>query len=136
MATKKTEKYYEAVGRRKTAVARVRLFPGAKKNAITINEKELSVYFPTAELLKVAGEAFPISEVAEAFTVTAKITGGGVHAQAEALRLGIARALVEFDTELRSKLKKAGFIKRDGRTKERRKFGLKKARKSPQWSKR
>ena len=137
MATKTpTTTYLEAVGRRKTSVARVRLHKGAKKNSFTINEKALDDYFSTPELLKVAQEALPVSEVTEAFDITAHVSGGGIHSQAEALRHGISRALVAFDAELRGKLKKAGFLKRDQRTKERRKFGLKKARKAPQWSKR
>ena len=85
---------------------------------------------------EVVTESFSKSKVPAKFKVSAKITGGGIHAQAEAMRHGISRALVLFDEELRKKLKKAGFLKRDPRVKERRKFGLKKARKAPQWSKR
>ncbi len=137
MATKTAEHtYIEAVGRRKTSVARVRIFKGAKKTSFKINDREIEDYFPTPELAKVAREAFSVSEVKELFDVTAHLSGGGSHSQAEALRHGISRALVAFDLELRGKLKKAGFLKRDQRTKERRKFGLKKARKAPQWSKR
>ena len=127
--------YIEAVGRRKTAVARVRLTE-ASKSHFTVNDAEIEVYFPTEELREVATESFSTTKVPAKFKVTAKIMGGGVHAQAEAMRHGISRALVMFDEELRKKLKKAGFLKRDPRMKERRKFGLKKARKAPQWSKR
>ena len=135
---KKTEKksedrYIEAVGRRKTAVARVRLFPSSK-NSFVINQKSLAEYFPIKELQTIAEE--PFSKSTESFKVSAKITGGGLHSQAEALRHGIARALVKGDINLRVPLKKEGMLKRDPRAKERRKFGLKKARKAPQWSKR
>lgn len=129
----KTEKYLEAVGRRKTAVARVRITPAAKTSFVA-NDTEFEKYFPTQELRRTITDVF--SDVPQNFSVTAKLIGGGIAAQAEALRLGIARALLEHDVELRNKLKVKGFLKRDPRAKERRKFGLKKARKSPQWSKR
>jgi small subunit ribosomal protein S9 len=135
MATTDKTKYFEAVGRRKTAVARVRLFV-AGKTSFEINEKELPVYFPTDELQRIAHDAFNEGKPADKFKVTAKLNGGGIHSQAEALRHGIARALLVYDKELRGKVKKAGYLKRDPRSKERRKFGLKKARKAPQWSKR
>jgi small subunit ribosomal protein S9 len=128
-------KYFEAVGRRKTAIARVRLFPGTK-TSFEINDKPLETYFPVKEMQVIATEAFTEAKPAEKFMVSAHITGGGVTSQAEALRHGIARALTVYDILLRGKLKKATFLKRDPRAKERRKFGLKKARKSPQWSKR
>ena len=129
------KKYIEAIGRRKTSVARVRLFE-AGKNSYTINERTLESYFPTAELQRVATEAFTTVKAPGKFKITAQIKGGGISSQAVALRHGISRALTEFDKELRGKLKKAGLLKRDSRAKERRKFGLKKARKAPQWSKR
>ena len=128
-------KYFEAVGRRKTAVARVRLFPSAKA-AYEVNEKALEAYFPVLEMQQTAIEAITNGKPAEKFHVTAKVSGGGISAQSEAMRLGIARALLIYDILLRGKLKKLGYLKRDARAKERRKFGLKKARKSPQWSKR
>ena len=131
----KNEKYVEAVGRRKTAIARVRLIP-ASKMSYAINEKELETYFPTSELRFIATDACTKAKIDDKFKISAKISGGGIHSQAEALRHGIARALVEIDAELRKKVKKAGYLKRDSRAKERRKFGLKKARKAPQWSKR
>ena len=127
------EKYIEAVGRRKTSVARVRITPAAK-TTLTVNEREFDNYFPTVELRSIVLSAFEDS--AEKFSVTAKLNGGGISGQAQAMRHGIARALIERDPELRTKLKVKGFLKRDPRAKERRKFGLKKARKSPQWSKR
>jgi small subunit ribosomal protein S9 len=129
------ERYIQTVGRRKTSVARVRIIPNPK-SAILINEKELTTYFPTVELQGIVMDAMNNVKIAAKFKVTALIKGGGIHSQAEALRHGIARALIEYDMELRKSLKKAGFLKRDPRAKERRKFGLKKARKAPQWSKR
>lgn len=136
MITNNTKsKYYEAVGRRKTAIARVRLFPGTKAG-YEVNGKSLEAYFPVREMQITAIEAIINGKPAEKFHVTAKLTGGGINAQSEALRHGIARALLVYDLELRGKLKKLGFLKRDPRAKERRKFGFKKARKSPQWSKR
>ncbi len=131
----KTKKYTETVGRRKTATARVRLTP-ASKNTFLINDKEGHEYFPTAELKHVIHDAFAGIKSEEHYEVSAHVIGGGIHSQAEAVRHGIARALVEIDAELRGELKKLGFLKRDPRAKERRKFGLKKARKAPQWSKR
>ncbi len=129
------KKYIQAVGRRKTSTARVRLFE-ASKNSFSVNDRELAAYFPTSELQKIATEAIATSKTASKFKVSAHIKGGGVHSQAEALRHGIARAIIIHDEELRGNVKKAGFLKRDPRQKERRKFGLKKARKAPQWSKR
>lgn len=131
----KTEKYFEAVGRRKTAVARVRLYESARQS-VTINDKSVAEYFPTAELRDTGTEALEKAKASKKFKVSAKVTGGGTTAQSEAVRLGIARALVLFDSELRKKLKQAGFLKRDPRVVERKKFGLKKARRAPQWSKR
>ena len=133
--TTASKKYFEAVGRRKTAIARVRLFP-APKSAYEVNGKALETYFPVREMQIMATEAITHGKPAEKFHVTAKLSGGGISAQADAMRHGIARALLVYDLELRGKLKKAGFLKRDPRAKERRKFGFKKARKSPQWSKR
>ena len=131
---KKDERYIEAVGRRKTSAARVRLTP-ASKNAFKINDRDLASYFPTEELRKIAEEAISKAGVGH-FSVSAHIKGGGVHSQAEALRLGISRALLKHSDSPKTKLKSIGFLKRDPRAKERRKFGLKKARKAPQWSKR
>lgn len=133
--TKKTDKFIGAVGRRKTATASVRITP-SKENEITVNGKEYSVYFPTAEMKAMVNEPFVKAKIGEKFAVSAVTKGGGVHSQAEAVRHGIARALVEYDLELRKRLKKEGLLRRDPRAKERRKFGLKKARKAAQWSKR
>jgi small subunit ribosomal protein S9 len=133
MAETKTERYIEAVGRRKTSVARVRITPSSKTTYL-VNDKELHDYFPVEEMQLIVKE--PFLEVSDKFKITAKIVGGGIHSQSEALRHGISRALVAFNAQLRSPLKKSGMLKRDPRSKERRKFGLKKARKAPQWSKR
>jgi len=136
MPTKNTTgKYFEAVGRRKTAIARVRLFIDTK-NHYNINEKSLEEYFPVRELANTVSDAIAKGKPAEKFFVSVKLVGGGISAQAEAVRHGIARALLKYDITLRGPIKKLGFLKRDPRAKERRKFGLKKARKSPQWSKR
>ena len=135
MSVETKNRYIEAVGRRKTAVARVRITPSTKVT-FTINDKEVKDYFPTKEMQLVATEALPKSGVSTQFSVSAHVTGGGIHAQAEAVRHGLARAIVTHDLELRSNLKKIGFLKRDPRAKERKKPGLKKARKSPTWSKR
>jgi len=130
---KTKDRYIETVGRRKTSVARVRITPSSK-NTFLVNEKELESYFPTKEMQTLVIQ--PFSEISDKFKVTAHIKGGGIHSQSEAMRHGVARALVEHSGELRKTLKKAGYLKRDPRAKERRKFGLKKARKAPQWSKR
>lgn len=129
----KKENYTEAVGRRKTSVARVRLSPSPKVS-VSVNDKELEVYFPTPTLRKTVLSVF--DDLDAKFAVTARLNGGGISSQADALRHGLARALVLFDPDLRVRLKAKGFLKRDPRAKERRKFGLKKARKSPKWSKR
>jgi len=134
--TETKAKYVEAVGRRKTSVARVRLTP-ASKNSFSINDgKSVEDYFLSETQRIIATEALQKAEIGQSFAVTAKITGGGINSQAEALRHGIARAIIAVKPELRKDLKKEGFLKRDPRAKERRKFGLKKARKAPQWSKR
>ncbi|MEK7081537.1 MAG: 30S ribosomal protein S9 [Patescibacteria group bacterium] len=128
-------RYIEAVGRRKTSIARVRAVSGTK-NEIVVNSKPLHVYFPTKELQNVVNEALKKSGTSQKWSITVKTLGGGIHSQAEAVRHGIARILLQIDETFRKDLKKAGFLKRDPRMKERRKFGLKKARKAPQWSKR
>ena len=130
----KPNTYIEAVGRRKTSTARVRIFSGAGE--IKINGKTFREYFPTEEMQKIVASPFKKANLGESFSVNAKVYGGGIHSQSEAVRHGISRALVAHDIELRKRLKKFGFLKRDPRMKERRKFGLKKARKAPQWAKR
>ncbi|NCN07950.1 30S ribosomal protein S9 [Candidatus Parcubacteria bacterium] len=129
----KDSKYFEAVGRRKTSVARVRMTP-ASKNSVTVNDREFVEYFSIPEHRN--SIVSPLQEVEGKFNITALLSGGGVSSQADALRHGIARAILELEPGVRTKLKVKGFLKRDPRAKERRKFGLKKARKAPQWSKR
>ncbi|MDH5441991.1 MAG: 30S ribosomal protein S9 [Candidatus Nomurabacteria bacterium] len=132
--TKKT-KYIPAIGRRKTASAQVRLFEAAKTEVI-INDKKLSEYFKTDDQIKIVNDAFNTLKLDQEFKVTVLVKGGGLHAQAEAVRHGISRALVERDEASRVPLKKEGFLKRDPRSKERNKPGLRGARRAPQWSKR
>jgi small subunit ribosomal protein S9 len=135
MSVETKNRYIEAVGRRKTAVARVRITPSTKASFI-INDKDVKDYFPTLDLQTLAQEALLKSEIGEKFAVTVKVLGGGIHAQAEAVRHGLARTLVERNEDVKTSLKKLGFLKRDPRQVERKKFGLKKARKAPTWSKR
>jgi small subunit ribosomal protein S9 len=121
-------------GRRKEAIARVRIVPGTGK--WLINDRPLDEYFPNKVHQQLISEPFVTLGADDAFDVVARITGGGVTGQAGALRLGIARALILVDSENRPSLKRAGFLTRDARVKERKKAGLKKARKAPQYSKR
>jgi small subunit ribosomal protein S9 len=132
---KEKDHYIEAVGRRKTSIARVRLLPNTK-GVFMINDKPMKTYFATEELRLVATVPFTKTEMDGKYSVTAKITGGGIHSQAEALSHGIARALLKADEASKPVLRQNKLLTRDSRMKERRKFGLKKARKSPQWSKR
>lgn len=131
MAT--SARYTEAVGRRKTATARVRITP-AKTSSMMVNGREANEYFPLAIQMKTAYEA--LQTLGATYAVTAQVSGGGTKAQAEAIRLGISRAMIEINPEQRKDLKIRGFLKRDPRAKERKKFGLKAARRAPQWSKR
>jgi small subunit ribosomal protein S9 len=133
MADKKT--YIEAIGRRKTATARVRITP-AKERAVVVNEKSLEAYFGSKALAATVLSVFEVGTEMPTVSVSAKVNGGGIAAQAEAIRLGIARALIIDGPTRRTALKAKGYLKRDPRAKERRKFGLKKARKRAQWSKR
>jgi small subunit ribosomal protein S9 len=124
----------QTVGRRKEAIVRVRLVPGSGK--ITCNGRDLEAYFPSKVHQQLIREPLVTTEKAEAFDVVANLRGGGITGQAGALRLGIARALITSDPDDRPALKKAGFLTRDARVKESKKYGLKKARKAPQYSKR
>jgi small subunit ribosomal protein S9 len=121
-------------GRRKQAIARVRIQPGSGK--FMVNDRTLEAYFPNKLHQQLINEPFVALGAEDQFDVIAKITGGGVTGQAGALRLGIARSLILVDPENRPALKRAGFLTRDARVKERKKYGLKKARKAPQYSKR
>ncbi len=129
------EKYFEAVGRRKTAVARIRLFTRGEKTLL-INKKPFNVYFPTLELQQIAQSSLKKMKSLDRFRVSIIVRGGGLHAQAEAIRHGIARALILFNPDYRKRLRRVGFLTRDPRMRERKKFGLKRARRAPQWQKR
>jgi len=124
----------QTTGRRKQAVARIRVRNGA--GTVTVNKRPIEDYFPSASHRMIVTEPLRLTTTEEQYDVDATIDGGGIAGQAGALRLGIARALVELDPELRDTLKKAGFLTRDSREKESKKYGLKKARKAPQYSKR
>lgn len=131
----KSERYYEAEGRRKTSVARVRLWTKGEKQFL-VNQKPLEKYFPTSDLQKTVLSPFDKMKCLDKFGVSVVVKGGGLSGQAEAIRHGAARVLVLFNADFRKRLKKAGFLTRDPRMRERKKFGLKRARKAPQWAKR
>ena len=131
----KLAKYFEAVGRRKTSIARVRLFTLGEKTFL-VNKKPLEVYFPTSELQQVVTAPLVTMKFLDKFKISAIVKGGGSSSQAQALSHGIARALVLFNPDFRKRLKKAGYLTRDPRMRERKKFGLKRARRAPQWQKR
>jgi small subunit ribosomal protein S9 len=128
----------QTTGRRKQAVARVRFrgHDGEGEGAITINGRSFEDYFPSATHRMIVTEPLRLTETAERWSIDATMDGGGVSGQAGALRLGIARAMIEVDPDLREALKRAGLLTRDPRKKESKKYGLKKARKAPQYSKR
>lgn len=127
-------KYFQAIGRRKTATAQARISEGSGK--VSVNGKNFEVFFPTAQLRETVIRPLKEVEKLEKFDVSLKTSGGGPVGQAEASRLAIARALVEMETELKTTLKAAGLMTRDPRKKERKKFGKRGARRSPQWRKR
>jgi small subunit ribosomal protein S9 len=129
-----TKPLTQTTGRRKEAIARVRLRPGTGK--ITVNKRPIEEYFPSATHRMVIVEPLQLAEVEDQYDIDVTMKGGGVSGQAGALRLGIARSLIELDPEKRGDMKKAGFLTRDAREKEAKKYGLKKARKAPQYSKR
>ncbi|MDP3800185.1 MAG: 30S ribosomal protein S9 [bacterium] len=139
---KDSKKYFEAVGRRKRSIARVRIFTtnpkeSASQGGFIVNDKTLKDYFgSTPAFVEMAMESLNRLKASDHFKVSVKVNGGGTNSQAESIRLGIARALVKFDLNFRKKLKKSGMLRRDPREKERRKYGLKKARRAPQFSKR
>lgn len=127
--------YYEAVGRRKAATARVRLFPGGD-GSIVVNDRPLNEYFVQDMKVLHLTEPLQVTGMENHFNVSVRVKGGGITGQAGAVRLGIARALLKADPELRPTLRKSGFLTRDARVKERKKPGLKRARKAPQYTKR
>lgn len=137
----KEKKYYEAVGRRKTAIARVRLYTSNPLQSVgdgnlVINDKSYKEFFPLLALQRIVEAPLSRLKSLNRFRATIKVRGGGIRGQADAIRHGISRALVVFDSNFRKKLKKAGYLTRDQRQVERKKFGLKKARRAPQWTKR
>ena len=127
-------KYYYGTGRRKHSVARVRMYPGSGN--ITINGRSIDEYFGLETLKLIVRQPLELTETTEKFDIVCTVAGGGVTGQAGAIRHGISRALLVFNQELRPTLKKAGFLTRDPRMKERKKYGLKAARRAPQFSKR
>lgn len=140
---KKNERYFETVGRRKESVARVHLYTRKStdptpedKAIIQVNDKDYTDYFTDKNLHLIVESPLRKLKSLSRFKATVKVRGGGIVGQAGAIRQGLAQALVQFDANFRKKLRKAGFLTRDPRAKERRKYGLKKARKAPRWSKR
>ncbi|MBB6455139.1 small subunit ribosomal protein S9 [Salirhabdus euzebyi] len=125
---------YYGTGRRKSSVARVRLVPGTGK--VVVNKRDAEDYFPHETLRLILNQPLEVTETKGSYDVVVTVTGGGYTGQAGAIRLGIARALLEADPEYRSTLKSAGLLTRDARAKERKKYGLKAARRAPQFSKR
>jgi small subunit ribosomal protein S9 len=131
------QQYYSGTGKRKSAIAQVRLAPGEGKGGqITVNEKPLEQAFPFQTWQLAVLQPLQVTKLQERFNVVAKVTGGGVSAQAGAVRHGIARALAAYDATLKTELRKYGLLTRDARVKERKKYGLKRARRAPQYTKR
>ena len=126
--------YFYGTGRRKKSVARVRVYAGTGK--ITINDRDIDDYFGLETLKLIVRQPLTLTNTTEKFDIVCRVNGGGVTGQAGAIRHGVARALLQYDAELRGELKKAGFLTRDPRMKERKKYGLKGARRAPQFSKR
>lgn len=135
MTTEMTGQYFEGVGRRKEASARVRLYPGGT-GAVQINDKDGKEFLPRDGDMDVVLGPLRIANAESAYNVSVKVNGGGITGQSYAIRLGIARALLKIDPELRSPLRRAGFLTRDPRVKERKKPGLRRARKAPTYTKR
>ena len=126
--------YFYGTGRRKSSVARVRLYAGTGK--VTVNDRDIDDYFGLETLKLIVRQPLAVTDNLDKFDIVCTVAGGGVTGQAGAIRHGLSRALLEFDPELRPVLKKAGFLTRDPRMKERKKYGLKAARRAPQFSKR
>lgn len=126
--------YFYGTGRRKSSVARVRIYAGTGK--VIINDREIDDYFGLETLKLIVRQPLALTETADKFDIVCRVAGGGVTGQAGAIRHGISRALLQYDANLRTTLKKAGFLTRDPRMKERKKYGLKGARRAPQFSKR
>lgn len=133
MAT--TERYIEKIGRRKTSSARVRVTP-ASKSSFTVNDQDVNKYFMTPGLQKTAHDVLNLLDLDSKYAISVHINGGGISSQADAVRHGLARVFASMKDEFKTEISREGFLERDSRAKERRKFGLKKARKAAQWSKR
>ncbi|MEA2098039.1 MAG: 30S ribosomal protein S9 [Patescibacteria group bacterium] len=134
---KKNGKYIYATGRRKSAVAKVRLYQNVKKDKISVNDKDYKKYFSdNSVLIKKVYSPIKLLGLEDKFDISVKVSGGGINGQAEAIRLGIARTLLILDEEYKKELRASGFLTRDPRKVERKKPGLKKARRAPQWKKR
>lgn len=131
---KKIERYVEGIGRRKTSVARVRVYGG--HGQFSVNGKDFKNYFHLPRLISAVAAPLEKLKIADKFEISAKVLGGGIKAQAEAVRLGLARALAIKNPDLQKRLHKLGYLTRDPRMVERKKYGLKKARRAPQWAKR
>ena len=131
----KLDKYLEAIGRRKTARARVRFWTRGE-NAFLVNGKDYKEYFQEFELQQIVSAALKKMKCYDKFKISVKVSGGGMHSQAEAVRHGISRVLILFNENFQKRLRKAGYLTRDPRMRERKKFGLKRARRAPQWRKR
>jgi small subunit ribosomal protein S9 len=131
------EKYFYSTGRRKTAIAKVRIYENETKPGVSINDQELGAYFSESKsLMDTVYAPLEVLNLKEKFFVSVKVLGGGIHGQAEAIRLGISRALLKMKEDYKKDLKVRGYLTRDPREVERKKPGLKKARRSPQWKKR
>jgi len=129
-----SQDFFYGTGKRKTSVSRTRLYKGT--GTITVNGRELSDYFPRATLQMIIRQPLKLTKTLEKFNIACRVTGGGLSGQAQAVRHGISRALLEFDPEMRGVLKRAGFLTRDSRVKERKKYGQRAARARFQYSKR
>lgn len=133
---KKTQKYFEGVGRRKTSIARVRISEDKKNSKVIVNKKELKDFFSTQKLIDKVTDPLKASGTEKQFSVSVKVRGGGITGQADAIRMALSRALVKYDGDFFKTLKDLDYLRRDSRKKERKKPGLKKARRAPQWQKR
>lgn len=136
MTEKKAKKYFEAVGRRKTSIARVRITEEKKDHKIIINGKDKAEYLNTPEFVEIVTAPLRATGMEENVSISVKTVGGGIRGQAEAIRLGISRALIKLNGDFNQTLRDLDYLKRDPRRKERKKPGLKKARRAPQWAKR
>lgn len=135
LVMEETERFWEATGRRKTSSARIRIWVKGKKEFL-VNDKHYKDYFKSPELGQIALSPLETMNLGDRLRVMAKVSGGGLHSQAEAVRHSLSRALLIFNPNFQKRLKKAGFLTRDPRMRERKKFGLKRARRAPQWTKR